>query len=120
MSSPCRTGPPRLRSLFYRWRPCGRRWKELTRRRDDIEPELRHFLESKPTLEAPRRIEAILASPRPVPSADTLRTLRAIRVLEVIGTAKAQDLLRKLASGAAGARQTREAKSALQRLRHAK
>jgi dipeptidyl aminopeptidase/acylaminoacyl peptidase len=89
---------------------------ELTQRRDNIEPALRRFLESKSTLEARRRIETILASPRPVPCAATLRALRAIRVLEAIGTPEARQLLRNLAGGAAAARQTREAKAALQRL----
>jgi WD40 repeat protein len=90
--------------------------KELLRLCDDIEPALRRFLESKPSLEARRRIEAILDSPRPVPTAATLRTLRAIRVLEMIGTLEARHLLRKLAGGASGARETREAAAALARL----
>jgi WD40 repeat protein len=93
--------------------------QQLTQLRDDIEPALRRFLDSKPTLEARRRIEAILATPRPVPPTATLRELRCIRVLEAIGTAEARQLLRKLAGGAAGARVTREAKAALQRLERA-
>jgi WD40 repeat protein len=89
---------------------------ELVRLCDDIEPALRRFLQSKPSLEARRRTEAILDSPRPLPTAATLRTLRAIRVLEAIDTAEARQVLRTLAEGAAAARPTREAKAALHRL----
>ncbi len=90
--------------------------EQLLQLSDDIEPTLRRFLQEKPSLEARRRLETILASDRPVPRAATLRTLRAIRVLESIGTAEARKILSNLAEGAAEARTTRAAKSALERL----
>jgi WD40 repeat protein len=90
---------------------------ELLRLSDEIEAALRRFLQSKPSLEARRRVEAIRASARPVPSRATLRTIRAIRILESLDTAEARELLHKLCEGAVDARATREANAALERLR---
>ena len=66
-------------------------------------------MEGKPSLEARRRIESILAGPKS-PLAEDLRRLRAIAVLERIGTPEARRLLEKLGSAAAQA--------ALRRLNH--
>ncbi len=88
--------------------------RELTKLGDRAEPMLRRALESKPSLELRRRLQAILAGPNRL-SADLLRTLRALAVLERIGTPEARRILEKLSSGAAS-RETREAKAVLQRL----
>ncbi len=81
------------------------------------EPALRKALADKPSLEARRRIEALLANLRaPVTRPETLRALRAVAVLEDIGTPSAQRLLEELAKGTPQARQTREAKAARKRL----
>ena len=89
---------------------------DLTRLLYRAEPILRRALQNKPSLEARRRIEAILAKPG-LPSAEDLRALRAIAVLERIGTPEARRILEKLAGGAA-APETRAAQAALQRLKH--
>lgn len=71
-----------------------------------------------PTLEASRRIEALLAgirSARPAP--DQLRVIRAVEVLERIGSREAGDFLRELADGADGAHVTRHARDALERMK---
>jgi WD40 repeat protein len=83
--------------------------RELTRLRYRVEPMLRRALENKPSLEVRWRLEAILAEPKRLPTAD-LRMLRAIAVLEHIGTPEARRLLEKLAD--------REAQAALQRLKY--
>jgi hypothetical protein len=88
--------------------------RELAELRERIEPALQRALQGKPTLEASRRLRAILAEPL-VPPTETRRTLRAIAALERIGTAEARRLLEKLGGGVDG-RETREAKAALERL----
>lgn len=85
------------------------------------EPTLRKALAGKPSLEARRRLEALLADAEKagrglVHSTEVLRTLRAIRALEQMGDREARQLLHTLSGGAAGARQTRMAKEALRRL----
>ncbi len=78
---------------------------------------LQEALKNKPSLEARRRIEALLQKlRRPVRDAETLRSLRGIAVLEDIGTPQARALLEALAKGAGTARRTREAKAALERM----
>ncbi len=81
------------------------------------EPALRNALADKPSLEARRRIEALLATLRaPVIRPELLRALRAVAVLEDIGTPAARRVLERLAGGAAESRLTREAKASLHRL----
>jgi WD40 repeat protein len=89
--------------------------RELTRLHYRVEPMLRRALESKPSLEMRRRLQAILAGPKR-PLAEDVRALRAIAVLERIGTPEARCILEKLADGAA-CRETHEAQTALQRLK---
>ena len=83
------------------------------------EPALREKLtEEKLDPEARKRINELLEKLRNYePTDDELRDGRAVLALELIGTAKSQDVLRKLADGAAGSPVTRDAKAALQRLR---
>jgi WD40 repeat protein len=89
--------------------------QELAQWRYRAEPMLRRALDRKPSQEARRRLQAILAEPKR-PTAEELRTLRAIAALERIGTPEARQVLAKLADGAE-ARETREAKAALERLK---
>jgi WD40 repeat protein len=89
--------------------------QELARWRYRAEPILRRALDKKPSQEARRRLQAILAEPKR-PTAEELRTLRAIAVLERIGTPEARQVLAKLADNAK-ARETSEAKAALERLK---
>ncbi len=90
---------------------------ELSQMGKFAEPALRKLLAEKPTLEARRRAEELLALLN-TPSAMTehLRALRAVEVLERIGTDSARQALQTLAEGAASAGLTREAKAALGRL----
>jgi WD40 repeat protein len=90
--------------------------EKLARMRYRAEPMLRRALEGKPSLELRRRIEAILAEPRPQPI-EVLRTLRAIAVLERIGTPEARRVLEKVAAGAE-APETSAAQQALKRLKY--
>jgi WD40 repeat protein len=77
---------------------------------------LREALGRKPSLEARRRLEALLARQRdPIRDTETLRAVRAIAVLEDIGTPKARSVLKTLAGGLVDTRQTQEARKALER-----
>jgi hypothetical protein len=81
-------------------------------------PALEKLLKGKPSQEAKRRAEAIVAKlGGPVTSPETLRTLRAIEALEHIGTPEAMAVIEKLAKGAAGARETEDARRTLERLK---
>jgi hypothetical protein len=92
--------------------------KELEELGDRAAGALQAALKNKPSLEAHRRIEALLKRLRPpITDAVTLRSLRAIAVLEDIGTTEARTTLQALAKGAAAARVTREAKAALERFK---
>jgi len=90
---------------------------QLTKLREVVEPAMHQALQAKPTLEARKRLERLLAelAERPIPEGE-LRQLRTLHALELIGSPAARDLLKKLASGAPGAALTRDAKLALQRL----
>jgi dipeptidyl aminopeptidase/acylaminoacyl peptidase len=85
---------------------------------DDAEPTLRQALADKPSAEARRRLETILAGPRLVPSPEFLRSLRALQILEAIGDEPARQVLSRLAEGAPASRLTREARAAVDRLAH--
>jgi WD40 repeat protein len=94
-----------------------RAMKELARMGKFAEPALRKLLEEKPTLEARRRAEELLALlDNPSAMIEHLRALRSVEVLERIGTEPARQVLQSLADGAASAVLTREAKAALTRL----
>jgi RNA polymerase sigma factor (sigma-70 family) len=91
--------------------------KELEELGDRAAGALQEALKRKPSLEAHKRIEALLKRLcPPITDAETLRPLRAVAVLEDIGTPQARKILETLAKGAAEARLTREAKTALARL----
>ena len=90
--------------------------QELGKYDAEVEPLLRKALESNPPAEARKRLDALLARPRAVPSPETLRGLRAIQALEHIGTGEAQLVLKELAQGAPEARLTQDAKASLERL----
>src|SRR5262249_11604410 len=90
--------------------------EELERLEELAAPALRQALEGKPSLEAGRRIRALLERVRTIPPRESLRGLRAIETLECIGTPDAQQVLKSLAQGTPEARLTQEAKAALQRL----
>jgi WD40 repeat protein len=90
---------------------------ELAKLGEAVEPDLRQALQAKPSIEACKRLERMLAELRERPlTADELRQVRALHALELIGSPAARDLLKKLAGGAPGAALTRDAKLALQRL----
>jgi hypothetical protein len=90
--------------------------QELAMLGEQVEPNFRRVLARKPSAEVRRRLEALLAAPRPIPTRETLRALRAIGVLEHIGNPDAQQVLKTVATGAPQARLTQEAKAALERL----
>jgi RNA polymerase sigma factor (sigma-70 family) len=91
--------------------------KELEQLGDRASGALEAALKSKPSLEAHRRIEALLKRLRPpIADGETLRSVRAVAVLEDIGSPEARKVLQSLTKGAAEARVTQEAKAALERL----
>jgi WD40 repeat protein len=80
-------------------------------------PALQKTLRDKPSLEARRRIEALLHKlNQPGPDQTLLQPLRALEILERLGTPEARKLLQTLANEAIDTRLTHEAKSALERL----
>lgn len=90
--------------------------KELRRKRDEVDPILKQWLEKTQSAEVRRRIKEILTGPVPTPSPERLRELRAVGVLEHIGNADARALLGKLAAGDRNSRLTRAAKAGLLRV----
>ena len=91
--------------------------QELEQLGDLAEPALRRVLESKPSLDVRRRIEALLdKAGTGTWSGERLRLWRVIEVLEGIGTPDAQAVLKTLAEGAPASRLTQEAKASLERL----
>jgi RNA polymerase sigma factor (sigma-70 family) len=89
---------------------------ELAALGDQARATLEAALQGNPSLEQRKRIEALLADPGRVRSAETLRHLRAIETLEHIGSPEARQIVETLSQGAPDARQTREATAALARL----
>jgi WD40 repeat protein len=81
------------------------------------EPALRLALAGRPSFEARRRIEGLLADleGRPWPDA-VVRGVRAIQVLEQTGTPEARRALAEVVAAAPGTRLAQEAKASLQRL----
>jgi hypothetical protein len=96
--------------------------RELGRLGGEVQPALRRALDRKPSPEARRRLNDLLALPPGTLRADpeVLRGLRAVQALEHIGTAAARRLLEDVAKGNAEARLTQEAKDTLGRLAHRK
>jgi hypothetical protein len=90
--------------------------RDLEQLGDQAVPALRQLLHGKPSLEARRRAEALLAGREVVRSREALRAVRAIQTLERIGSREARVVLEGVAKGAPEARQTQEAKASLERL----
>jgi RNA polymerase sigma factor (sigma-70 family) len=81
------------------------------------EKPLRQALADKPSVEARRRMQALLENlEQHVLSPGQVRSLRAVAVLEAAGTSEARRLLANLAGGAPEALRTQEAKAAIERL----
>jgi WD40 repeat protein len=92
--------------------------QELEKYGGAVEKALRQALEGKPTAEATRRVEPLLAhATELLPTGERLRQRRALRVLERLGSPAAREVLEALGRGASGAALTREAKAALERLK---
>jgi WD40 repeat protein len=91
--------------------------RELEGFGDVAEPLLRQALKGRPSVEARKRLTALLERLQsPVPPPARLREIRALAALEQIGTPEARGVLRTLAEGAPEARLTQDAKAALERL----
>jgi RNA polymerase sigma factor (sigma-70 family) len=118
-----RVAPERLRRLiadldaedFTRREDASR---QLAKLGSEAEPALREVLQSKPSLETRRRVEALLSGLmcQTEMTSDARRQLRAIQVLEQIGTPQVHAILKSLAGGAPAAPATRDAVAALARL----
>src|SRR5262249_23559723 len=92
--------------------------EELEKLGDAVAGELRQALRSPPSLEARRRLEALLDKVQgALVAGERLRSVRAVETLEQIGTPEARQLLESLAKGAPGARLTQEATESFQRLK---
>jgi WD40 repeat protein len=92
--------------------------EELARLGDLAVPALQQLASGQPTLEARRRVDALLL--RLTTGALTPEQVRVVRVVEALeraGTPDARQLLQALASGAPGALTTRQAQAALDRMR---
>jgi WD40 repeat protein len=93
--------------------------KELGRRDEGMQADLKKFLEEPPLPEAKRRATELLdrlISERSVPSAEQRQLLGAVEALERMNTDEARKFLAELAKGQPGARLTKDAKLALERL----
>ncbi len=91
--------------------------EELAGLGDLVKPPLRKLLAGKPSPEARRRIEPLMAMREGFSSSDKVRSWRAMELLEQIGTPEARALLAKLANGAPEALLMRMAQAAVARLR---
>ena len=88
--------------------------RELGKLGDRIEGLLVKGMSGRPSLEAKRRIEALLAK-LDTPTPERLARSRALETLEQIATPDAVNLLEALAGGEPDARLTREAAAVLNR-----
>jgi WD40 repeat protein len=89
---------------------------ELEESGDRVAAALEQFLATRPSAEARARAEKILAKNRGQAATEqAAQSLRALEVLEWIGTARALELVEKLAKGAEGVSLTEEAKRSLKR-----
>jgi WD40 repeat protein len=92
-------------------------FKQLEGLGSAVVPALRAALEAKPSPEARRRLQLLLARAAPAAHApEVRRRLRAILVLEQIASNEARVLLTELAAGVPYAAETRAAKASLERL----
>jgi WD40 repeat protein len=92
---------------------------ELTRLAENAEPMLRKSLDKPSSLEARRRIEALLADLQAklkMPAPARLRYIRALEVLERIGSTKAQQVVAALAKGPADVWLTQDAQATSSRM----
>jgi hypothetical protein len=90
--------------------------RELDEFGDRVVAALEKFLATKPSAEARKRAGGILERIRARPAAgQAAQSLRALEVLEWIGTARARELVEKLAKGDEGASVTVDAKRSLKR-----
>jgi RNA polymerase sigma factor (sigma-70 family) len=90
---------------------------ELQALREDALPALRKARAGNPSLEARRRLDALLDwLDGKGPSAETARQIRAVEALESIGNPEARRLLDQLAAGPAETRLALEARAATARL----
>jgi hypothetical protein len=92
---------------------------QLARFGEYAEPQLLKRLEKPVSLEARRRIEALLAQREQevvTPPPDTLQWLRALEVLERIGSAEARQVVVGLAKGYPGASLTQDAEATGRRM----
>ncbi len=80
---------------------------ELEKMGSTVEPALRKTLENKPSLEARRRVEAVLAKF----TNERLQLLRALEAIEHMNIPEARRLVAELAKGAPGAWLTEEARA---------
>ena len=91
--------------------------KQLEALAERAAPALRKALAGKPSLEARRRLEALLERlDGGKLSPETIRQIRAVEALEAIGNSEARRLLDKLAAGSPETRLAQEARSAAGRL----
>jgi hypothetical protein len=91
--------------------------RELERLGSKAVPALERALAGRPSLEAHRRIEALLSrSAKGLPPPEVLQAVRALMVLESAGTPAARAMLTRLAGGGPDALLTSEARKALARL----
>jgi WD40 repeat protein len=93
--------------------------RELARREEGVQADLKKMLEEKPAPEAKRHAVELLdrlKTDRAVPSAERRQLLRAVEVLERMNADEARKLLAELAKGQRDAWLTRDAAAALSRL----
>ncbi len=107
----------RLRDLDHpKFAERDRATRALEESGDRVAVALEKFLATKPSAEGRQRAEKILAKIRGRdPTDQVAQSLRAIEVLEWLGTAKARELVEKLAKGADGVSITEAAKRSLKR-----
>jgi RNA polymerase sigma factor (sigma-70 family) len=92
--------------------------RELEEFGDGVAVALEKFLATPPSAEARQRAEKILAKIRGRDATDqAAQSLRALEILEWLGTARARELVERLAKGAEGVSFTEEAKRILKRWR---
>ncbi len=107
----------RLRDLDHQeFTERDRATRELEECGESVAVALERFLATRPPAEPRRRAEKILAGIRDRDATgQTAQSLRALEVLEWLGTARARELVEKLAKGAEGVSLTEEARRSLKR-----
>jgi hypothetical protein len=92
--------------------------RQLRRRAVEARSGAQAALAARPSPEARRRLEAILAGPPFVRDPQMPRMARGVQVLERIGSPAAKEVVWRLAGGFSDAPITRDARAALDRLNH--